>query len=226
MSVGIVPRPNWDKTIFLLRVWSFIFIPQHCHVEGSPLGSLPALPHDIMGPFRFVPLMCCHRSSACGIRSQANSVSMERPITSITIWGISRGTKAALFLAATSDPVSISGRFPNTLSRRYLSGPDFLPGVIAVLSIFSKVIILATYCGARILSVKSGKISVKQNDLLLTAELLSDQGRPLHAPKRGEMCRTIREKRILPCPVPPVSGWTASLGGKSCQASFEYEYPC
>ena len=106
LSVGIVPRPNWDKTIFLLRVWSFIFIPSTAMWRGSSAsGSLPRFPAILWAPSALFPFWSAVTgSSACGIRSQANSVSMERPITSITIWGISRGTKAALFLAATSGP--------------------------------------------------------------------------------------------------------------------------
>lgn len=87
---------------------------QHCHVEGQLRFGRPAsLPGDIMGPFRFVPFWSAVTgSSACGIRSQANSVSTERLITSITIWDISRGTKAALFLAATSGPSAYSRKVP------------------------------------------------------------------------------------------------------------------
>ena len=42
--------------------------------------------------------------------------------------GVYRGGPRPLFSSPLPlDPVSISGRFPNTLSRRYPSGPDFLP---------------------------------------------------------------------------------------------------
>lgn len=104
-------------------------------------------------------------------------------------------------------------------------GPVSFPGVIAALSFFSKVIILATYCGARIISVHNGKITVKQNSLLLTAELLSDQGRPLRAPQGGSMSRTIRENVSCHARYRLFQDGEVLWAGESRQASFEYEYP-
>lgn len=79
---------------------------QHCHVEGgSASGRLPCSPAILRVPSALFPFWSAViGSSVCGIRSQANYVSTGRPITSITIWDISKGTKAALFLAATSGP--------------------------------------------------------------------------------------------------------------------------
>ena len=196
---------------------------QHCQWRGKLRFGQPAsLPGDIMGPFRFVPFF--------GVPSPGlqHAASGHRP--TLCQWkdlslrsrsGVYRGGPRPLFSSPLPlDPVSISGRFPNTLSRRYPSGPDFFPGVIAVLSIFSKVIILATYCGTRILSVKSGKISVKQNDLLLTAELLSDQGRPLHAPKEVK-CAEPSVKTYPAVPGTTCFRMDSFFGrGESCQASL------
>lgn len=202
---------------------------QHCHVEGRLRFGPPALlPGDIMGPFRFVPFLeCRHRV-----------FSMRHPVTGqLCVNG-----KTYHF---DHDLGYIEGDQGRSFPRRYLwtqclfpegslmlsaadipLGPISFPGVIAALSIFGKVIILATYCGARILSVKSGKISVKQNGLLLTAELLSDQGRPLHAPQGGEMCRTIRENVSCRARYRLFQDGQLLWAGESCQASFEYEYPC
>lgn len=104
-------------------------------------------------------------------------------------------------------------------------GPVSFPGVIAALSFFSKVIILATYCGARIISVHNEKITVKQDNLLLTAELLSDQGRPLRAPQGGSMSRTIRENVSCHARYCLFQRGEILWAGESRQASFEYEYP-
>ena len=87
---------------------------QHCHVEGQlRSGSLPRFPAILWAPSALFPFWSVGTGSlACGIQSQAGSVSTEGPIALTTIWDISRGTKAALSLAATSGPSAYFRKVP------------------------------------------------------------------------------------------------------------------
>lgn len=200
----------------------------HCHVEGQlRFGPPTPLPHDIMGPFRFVPFLEC-RHRVFSMRHQVTGQlhingtpyrfdhnlgyiegDQGRSFPRRYLWTQCLFPDCSLMLSAADIPL----------------GPVSFPGVIAALSFSSKVIVLATYCGARIISVHNGKITVKQNNLLLTAELLSDQGRPLRAPQGGSMSRTIRENVSCHARYCLFQRGEILWAGESRQASFEYEYP-
>ena len=200
----------------------------HCHVEGQlRFGPPTPFPHDIMGPFRFVPFLEC-RHRVFSMRHQVTGQlhvngtpyhfdhdlgyiegDQGRSFPRRYLWTQCLFPDCSLMLSAADIPL----------------GPVSFPGVIAALSFSGKVIFLATYCGAKIISVQGGKIAVKQNNLLLTAELSSDHGRPLRAPQGGNMSRTIRENVSCRARYRLFRDREVLWAGESSQASFEYEYP-
>lgn len=199
-----------------------------CRAVGQlHFGPPTPLPGDIMGPFRFLPFLEC-RHRVFSMRHQVTGQlqinerlyrfdhdlgymegDQGRSFPRRYLWTQCLFPEGSLMLSAADIPL----------------GPVSFPGVIAALSLFGKVMILATYCGARILSIQGGKIAVKQKNLLLTAELLSDPGQPLRAPKQGKMSRTIRENLSCHARYRLYDGDRLLWAGESRQASFEYEFP-
>lgn len=129
LSVGSSPGQTGTK----------LFFSSGCGASSS----FPALPCGGEAPLRaaclasrryYGPLPLC---SLFGVPSPGlqHAASGHRP--TLCQWkdlslrsrsGVYRGGPRPLFSSPLPlDPVSISGRFPNTLSRRYPSGPDFLP---------------------------------------------------------------------------------------------------
>lgn len=200
----------------------------HCHVEGQlRFGPPTPLSHDIMGPFRFVPFLeCRHRVFSMRHQVMGQLLVNGEPYRFDHDLGYIEGDQGRSFPRRYLWTQCL---FPNgslMLSAADIPlGPFSFPGVIAALSFSRKVIILATYCGAKIISVQNGKITVKQNNLLLTAELLSDQGLPLRAPQGGSMSRTIRENVSCHARYCLFRNGEVLWAGESRQASFEYEYP-
>lgn len=199
-----------------------------CRAIGQlRFGPPTTLPHDIMGPFRFVPFLeCRHRvfSMRHRVTGQLQINGREyrfhqdlgylegdqgRSFPRRYVWTQCLFPEGSLMLSAADIPL----------------GPFSFSGVIAALSISGQVLLFATYRGARILSVRNKCLTIQQGDWVLSAQLLSHPGRPLQAPKHGSMCRVIREN--LSCH----ARYCLSKQGRvvwekeSHQASFEYEYP-
>lgn len=200
---------------------------QCCVVGQLHFGPPASLPGDIMGPFRFVPFLEC-RHRVFSMRHQVTGQlqvndhlyhfdhdlgyiegDQGRSFPRRYVWTQCLFPEGSLMLSAADIPL----------------GPVSFSGVIAALSFSGKVITLATYCGAKIMSIQNGKIAIKQNNLLLTAELLSDHGCPLCAPQGGDMSRTIRENVSCRARYRLYDSHHLLWAGESCQASFEYEYP-
>lgn len=201
---------------------------EQCRAVGQLHFGPPApLPRDIMGPFRFLPFLeCRHR-----VFSMRHQVTGQLQVND-------------RLYHFDHDLGYIEGDQGRSFPRRYLwtqclfpdgclmlsaadipFGPVSFPGVIAALSISGKTMILATYYGARILSVQRGKICIQQHSMLFTAELLSAPGQPLQAPRQGNMSRTVRENLSCHARYQLYDGGRLLWAGESRQASFEYEYP-
>ena len=167
-----------------------------CTIEGRlRFGALTPPAGDIMGPFRFVPFMECRHS----VFSLRHPVSGELAVNG----------KQYLFENGSGYMEGDRGRsFP----RRYLwtqcnwagnslmlsaaeipyAGRSFT-GCIGFLFLNGKEYRIATYCGAKLLSVGNDKVSLKQKDLTLNIHLLEENGLSLRAPQSGSMARTVRE---------------------------------
>lgn len=68
-----------------------------------------------------------------------------------------------------------------------------LTGIIGVILWRGKEYRLATYLGARVVRIPNGTVRIIQGNLELEVRLLEAPERPLKAPVKGDMVRTIHE---------------------------------
>lgn len=68
-----------------------------------------------------------------------------------------------------------------------------IKGIIAVVYAYGKEYRLATYLGASVHYIKEDIAEIKQRNYSLTVKRLSGESRKLHAPKQGQMNRTVKE---------------------------------
>ena len=183
---------------------------------------------DIMGPFRFVPFMECRHS----VFSLGHNVS-----GSVTVNGTSYN-----FDGGTGYTEGDRGRsFP----KRYvwahcswqdggncslmLSAADVRPfgrdftGIIGFVRFRGWEYRLATYRGARILSMGNGTLLVRQGDRTLAARLLESSHRALRAPADGEMVRLVKESLCCRARFTMTEKNEVLFDFESDRASFEYE---
>ncbi len=201
----------------------------YCQAEGIlKFGAFTSIKYDIMGPFCLVPFMECRHS----VGSMIHTVTGR-----IVVNGIE--------YRFNHDLGYLEGDRGRSFPREYLwthcffenknsvmlsvadipIGPIRFTGLLCVIWYRGKEYRLATYLGARAVSIKGGKAVIRQGSRELTVELLEKHAHPLYAPRSGAMVRTIRESASC------VASYTYREKGKtlfsfvSDQASFEYEYP-
>ena len=104
-------------------------------------------------------------------------------------------------------------------------GPVHFTGIIGVVYLDGKEHRIATYLGARPVSIKGGRLVVKQGKYELTAQLIEKHPHPLAAPVAGEMSRTIHESASCKASYRLTKGGKTLLDIVSDRATFEYEYP-
>ncbi len=199
-------------------------------------GPLTKPRGDIMGPYRFVPFMECRHS----VFSAAHSVYGSLTLNGQTLdfsggcgyiegdWGRSFPKRYAWTQAAWPE----AGRPDGAGCSVMLSAAEVRPfgapfmGVIGVVYFQGVQHRLATYRGAKLVSADSGRISVRQGDCVLTAQLLEADTaarQSLRAPVSGNMVRVVRER--LRCR----AWYTFSVKDRvlfddvTDSASFEYE---
>ena len=104
-------------------------------------------------------------------------------------------------------------------------GPGAFAGIVGVVLLGGKEYRVATCLGARLVSMRDGKILVRQRGLELQAVRMEDAARPLRAPTREGMTRLIREN------VSCRTAYSLKKDGRTLwelevpNAAFEYEYP-
>ena len=188
--------------------------------------GLSPLNYDIMGPFKFFPLMEC-RHSVISMRHAVNG--------KITING-----KNYIFK---NDPGYIEADRGTSFPRRYAwtqcffpggsimisvadvpLGPVTITGVIAVIQSGKLEKRIATYFGAKAVKISDGEIVIRQGDTTLTARLLEKNAHGLHAPVKGKMSRIIKESISTKVFYRCEKAGKTILQFTSPKASFEYEY--
>ncbi len=196
-------------------------------VEGKlAFGNLFPLRYDIMGPFSLIPFLECRHS----IWSMKHRV-----------WGkVSVNGETYSFDGAQGYWEGDSGRsFPGEYIWTQCSFPAgslmlsvadipiagfHFRGVIGVVVLDGREYRFATYLGAKISEVGDGMVKVMQGNLGLEAALLERTGKPLKAPARGDMARTIRESAACRARYRFRKGNRTLLAFETDRASFEYEY--
>ena len=199
-----------------------------CSAVGSlRFGPPSPIRYDIMGPFHYVPFMEC-RHSVFSMRHSVDGC--------LTINGID-------YCFQNSDGY-IEGDRGRSFPRHYawtqcffpegslmLSvaeipiGPIHFTGVIGVIHLNGVEYRLATYCGAKAAKIRDGQMVIRQGALTLTATLLENTARPLHAPQNGAMVRTIRENIACHAQYHLSKNGKTILEFETSTASFEYESP-
>lgn len=194
------------------------------HYTGriSPAG-------DIMGPYRFVPLMECRHS----VFSLAHAVT-----GSVSINGEHYDFTGGLGYVEGDRGRSFPKRYVWTQCSRgedmpwslMLSAAEVRPlgraftGIIGFVFDGRRELRFATYKGARLLSSGDGMISVHQGNYILTAQLLEDRALALRAPTSGDMVRLIKESLTCRARYTLSDNGTMVFDVISDQASFEYEF--
>lgn len=157
--------------------------------------ALRPLRSDIMGPFRFAPFMQCRHA----VFSMAHRVDGQITVNGRTYrfrngTGYMEGDRGRSFPrrylwtqgGAAGISVMMSAAEIPYLGCRF-------PGVIAAAVCGDREYRLATYTGARLLTANGRELAVDDGVRRLSARLVSGNSRPLAAPLRGSMSRTIHE---------------------------------
>ena len=226
------PRRKLEITIGENR-FSAAGIELHLHGEGLHaecslrFGPFSPLRYDIMGPFCCLPFMECRHS----IRSMLHTVNGALQINDVPYLfqnavGYLEGDRGRSFPRAYiwTQCCFPEGSLVLCVAEIPLAGFRFT-GVIGAVLWRGREYRLATYLGARAVTIGGGAVTVQQGSLRLTARLLEKSAQPLCAPVGGVMRRTIHESAAC------LAGYTLEKDSHICfslespLASFEYEYP-
>lgn len=198
-----------------------------CSAEGSvQFGSLSPIRYDIMGPFRYMPLMECRHS----VFSMAHTVDGQFVINGICYrfqngLGYTEGDRGYSF---PKEYAWTQCHFPGgslMLSAAEIPlGPLRFTGAIAIVQWQGKEYRLATYLGAKASKIENGEIVLRQRSLVLKARLLERHAHPLLAPVGGTMSRTIHESASCRASYCFQQNGRTLFAFESDKASFEYEY--
>lgn len=197
------------------------------NVQGKlKFGELAPIGYDIMGPFKYVPLMQCRHS----VYSMAHRVDGK-----ITVNGQQYKFNNGVGYIEGDRGISFPKRYIWTQCN-FASGSLMLSvadipmfgtcftGIICVVMLNGKEHRLATYLGAKLTHIGDNSVTVSQGKYELTAKLIKKNAHPLSAPVKGKMNRTIHES------VSCSAYYKFSFNDKvlcefsSDRASFEFEY--
>ena len=158
-------------------------------------GPLFPLKYDIMGPFALVPFMEC-RHSVRGMRHlvSGNVCINEKKYLFQNAWGYWEGDQGRSFPKKYiwTQCCFSDGALMLSAADIPMAGIHFT-GVICVVLWRGKEYRIATYLGARVVEMQDKTVRVIQGSLELEVRLLEASGRPLKAPVKGDMVRTIHE---------------------------------
>lgn len=97
-------------------------------------------------------------------------------------------------------------------------------GIIGAVLWHGKEYRIATYLGARVDEMQNKMVRVKQGNLELEVRLLEASERPLNAPVKGDMVRTIHESASCRAFYQFRKGDHTLFAFETDRASFEFEY--
>lgn len=190
-------------------------------------GDLSPLKYDIMGPFSFVPFLECRHS----VRSMRHSVCGTVRINGQTYafpsaWGYWEGDRGRSFPKEYiwTQCCFSGGSLMLSVADIPIAGFHFR-GIIGVVLWHGRQYRIATYLGARVVRIGNGTVRVIQGNLQLDAKMLEMTKRPLMAPKKGNMVRTIHESAASRARYRFRKGGRTVFAFETDRASFEYEYP-
>lgn len=189
-------------------------------------GPLSSIRYDIMGPFRYVPYLQCRHS----IFSMAHTVNGYLRINGICYeftdgLGYMEGDRGRSF---PREYLWTQCHFQDGSLMLSVAEIPFLgfcfTGVIGLICYRGREYRLATYLGAKVLTIGNGEVTVVQGRRKLSVKLLEKREHPLAAPEKGSMCRTIHESASCKAQYCFREGEKTVFSFTSDQASFENEY--
>lgn len=190
-------------------------------------GQLSPLKYDIMGPFVFVPFMECRHSVRSMRHSVWGNVCINGQEYSFqNAWGYWEGDRGRSFPKKYiwTQCCFSGGALMLSVADIPIAGIHFT-GIIGVVLWKGKEYRVATYLGARAVQIKNRMVRIVQGKLELEARLLEAVERPLKAPARGDMVRTIHESVACHAFYRFRKEGKTLFEFKTDRASFEYEYP-
>ena len=189
-----------------------IHTPQLTAVGKLDFGQLWPLKYDIMGPFALVPFMECRHSVWSMRHSVTGNVWINGQKYSFdNAWGYWEGDRGWSFPKeyVWTQCCFRGGSLMLSVADIPMAGIHFT-GIIGVVLWQGKEYRIATYLGAKVVQMHNKMIRVMQGSLELEVRLLEASERPLKAPVKGDMIRTIHEsascrafyrlrKKAVPC---------------------------
>ncbi len=188
--------------------------------------EITPIQYDIMGPFKFVPLMQCrHRVYSMQHRIDGQiTVNGQNFIFQNGI-GYIEGDRGTSFPAKY---IWTQCHFKNgSLMLSVADIPMFrfhFTGIIGIILLNGKEYRIATYLSAEVKHIDKNAITIKQGDFRLTARLLEKKSYPLYAPNNGRMCRIIHENASCKAYYRFSYKKQILCEFTSDRASFEFEY--
>lgn len=231
------PYPAFQKTASSVQIGSNRFdrngftLDVHTPeltAEGTvTFGPFSPLRYDIMGPFKYVPFMEC-RHNVFSMRHRVNgTLQINGEVYQFTDGiGYIEGDRGHSF---PREYVWTQCCFPDGSVMLSVADIPFcgfrFTGIISAIHYRGKEYRLATYLGARAISIHDGEVIIQQGNKQLTVKRLEKKGHPLAAPVDGNMSRTIHETAACKAYFHYQENGRTVFEFESDRASFEYEYP-
>lgn len=208
------------------KAFIFQYTPQLTITGNLEFGKLFPLKYDIMGPFALVPFMECRHSVYSMRHSVMGNVYINgQKYTFQNAWGYWEGDRGRSF---PKKYIWTQCCFPG--GALMLSAADIpmagihFTGTIGVILWRGKEYRIATYLGARVVQIKDKMVRVIQGSLELDVRLLEASERPLKAPEKGNMVRTIHESASCRAFYRLRKKGHTLFAFETDRASFEFEY--
>lgn len=220
-NINIGENKFGEKGIYLA-----IHTPQVTITGKLDFGPLFPLKYDIMGPFALVPFMEC-RHSVWSMQHQVrgNVYINGQKYSFQNAKGYWEGDSGRSF---PKEYIWTQCFFPN--GALMLSVADIpmigihFTGIIGAVLWRGKEYRIATYLGARVVKIQNKMVRVIQGSLKLEIRLLEASGRPLKAPSKGDMVRTIHESASCRAFYRFCKDGRTLFAFETDRASFEFEY--
>ena len=204
-----------------------IHTPQ-LNIRGKlDFGPLCPLKYDIMGPFAFVPFMECRHSVWSMHHLIRGNVYINGEKYAVRngrgYWEGDRGRSFPKEYIWTQCCFS-GGSLMLSVADIPMAGIHFT-GVIGAVLWQGKEYRMATYLGARVVQIQNKMVRVIQGSLELEVRLLEAAERPLKAPAKGDMVRTIHESASCRVFYRFRKKNRTLFAFETDRASLEFEYP-
>ncbi len=199
---------------------------EKCCIHGKlKFGAFQKIKYDIMGIFRHIPCMQCKHSIISMNHSVTGKISINDTIYVFKngkgyiegdcgssfpkeyIWTQCHWENGSLMLAVADIP---------------MLGFHF-KGIIGVVMIEGREYRIATYLGAKVISMGDNIVIVKQGRYIFSTRLMEANHQRLYAPVKGKMVRSIHESVSCKTFYKFVCDDRTLLEFTSNHASFEYE---